>query len=384
MQQGTTTGEARPDPMLASPGTDMIVEPALAFSAAPPAPPPFEGPLVTWRRIDGLIGLSLVNFLLNVVTIGFYQFWAKADVRRRIWASVRVAGEPLSYSGTGRELLTGFLLAFAVVILPGVLLPIAVFALFGNDASGLVQAILYGVLTFLFGVAVWRAQRYRLNRTAWRGIGFDLEGSALRYGWTSFWTLLLVPLTLGLVIPWRSVRLQSILINGMRFGNAKFAFDGSSRPLYLRFLVLWLATIALVLIGLAALGGIAVQRISPTPGGLLTGILLLLGVIFAYSLMSSWYRSFQFNYFASRTTLGHARFKGTMTGGGLFWLTLTNYFLSLASLGILMPLVQARSARYIVRSLEISGAADIAGVAQIDAAKARGEGLAYALNFDAF
>ena len=68
---------------------------------------------LAWKQQSGLIGLSIVNFILRILTLGIYHFWGKTEVRRRIWSAVRLNGEPLEYTGTGKELFIGFLVATA-------------------------------------------------------------------------------------------------------------------------------------------------------------------------------------------------------------------------------------------------------------------------------
>ena len=82
----------------------------------------------------GLVGLSIVNFLLNLVTLGFYRFWAKTRVRRHIWSSVHVNGEPLEYTGTGKELFIGFLVIMLVLFLPLALISGFLQYYFGPDS----------------------------------------------------------------------------------------------------------------------------------------------------------------------------------------------------------------------------------------------------------
>jgi len=53
----------------------------------------------------------IVNILLNVITVGFYRFWDKTRIRNYIWSHLRFQGENFEYTGTGKELLFGFLIA---------------------------------------------------------------------------------------------------------------------------------------------------------------------------------------------------------------------------------------------------------------------------------
>ena len=208
---------------------------------------------LSWSPPTGLIWLSIVNTLLGVITLGIYHFWGRTEVRTRIWSAIRIDGEPLSYTGTGRELFIGFLIVFAVVLLLALIVPVLLVAAFGPSGAVAAQAVVFLVFTYLYGVAVYRALRYRLTRTKWRGIRGALVGNSHTYGVTSLWSALLIPITLGWIYPWRATRLQSMLVKDMRFGNRPFTFHENPGPLYGRFIVLWIGG---MLVGALYLGGI--------------------------------------------------------------------------------------------------------------------------------
>src|SRR5579862_7371292 len=91
-----------------------------ATAPHPSQPHPRGTPIrVSW---DGnpwhLTGLCFLNALLIIITVGIYWFWARSEYRRFMWKMVRVEDEPLEYTGTGRELLIGYLRLFLFVILP--------------------------------------------------------------------------------------------------------------------------------------------------------------------------------------------------------------------------------------------------------------------------
>ena len=66
---------------------------------------------------------------------------------------------------------------------------------------------LYLFLAAFGQFAAYRARRYRLTRTIWRGVRFWMTGSGWSYAWRSLlWGLLLVP-TLGFAYPWRMAAL---------------------------------------------------------------------------------------------------------------------------------------------------------------------------------
>lgn len=354
-----------------------------------------------WVQPMGLLALSAVNYVLRILTLGIYHFWGKTEVRKRIWSAVRVAGEPLEYTGTGRELFTGFLVVFGLLLLPVLLLSFGIVLAFGPQSPVVFvfQAVLYAVFFFLIGVATHRAQRYRLTRTRWRGIRGGMEGSAWSYGAMHFWTGLLIPLTLGWIIPWRSTRLQRALVSDMRFGNRAFRFDAGPGPLYLRYALLWVGTIAILILTTSVLSGIVLgdltkpadgPRLGMPHGSLSTAAIVMMAVVLAvaylaYAIVSAWYRASQINHFAAHTHYEGATFRADVSAGGLIWLAVTNVLLVILSLGLLAPVAQARAARYYVEHLAIDGEVPTAEIAQgADAGLTKGEGLAQVFDVDAF
>lgn len=351
---------------------------------------------LSWLHPAGLAGLSVVNFLLKVVTLGIYAFWAKTEVRKRIWSAVRFNGEPLTYTGTGKELFVGFLMVFGLVLLPTLAITLGVLLMFGPDSgfSNFFQAVVYLFFAFLWGIAIYRAQRYRLSRTVWRGIRGSLVGSDQSYAWAFFWTGLLIPLTLGWIIPWRAAKLQSMMVNDTWFGDRPFMFSADPKPLYKRFAMAWLAVAAIGSLASVLIGGVVGATIL-TPEldqgsnqKLLNALVILLTLAMAYllySIVSAWYRAHQTNYFAQHTFFEGANFRGTLTARGLIWIAVTNFLIMVASLGLLAPVVMARTARYQVENIAIDGSVPLASISQgADQGLQRGEGLAQAFDFDAF
>ncbi len=354
---------------------------------------------VEWRAMPGLIGLSFKIFLLRIITIGIYYFWGKTETRRRIWSAVHVEGQPLEYTGTGKELFLGFLIVFFLLMLPlfAILIGIQILAMqmFGPNSPlvGLSVLPVYPFLFYLFGVAQYRARRYRLSRTNWRGIRGAMAGSPWKYGWTYLWTLLPVLLTLGWLVPWRSTRLQKILTSDTRFGDEPLRFTAGAKPLYGRFAVLWFGVTVLYAGTLAVLYLLFSEKLmtaailkTPLP---LIDIVAIAAIIFLalvlYAVIAASYHSKQANHFANHTFIQQARFNLETRTGSLIRLIVGNTLISLLTLGILTPVVQARLARYFVERTSIDGQIDFNAIAQSQAALDRtGEGLAEAFDIDAF
>ena len=226
-------------------------------AATPDTPAPTPAPAVRftgdtrayWR-------LQLRGALLLAVTLGIYRFWFATDVRRFLWANTEVAGEPLEYTGTPTELLVGFLIAIAILV--PLNLVIAIAALGAGDLGALVSILALLLLFFLGQFAIYRARRYRLTRTVYRGVRCHQDGSALRYAVCAvFWWSLIV-LTLGLAYPFAQSRLERFKLRHTYFGDLKGAFEGSGVRLFLRGLPMWCLVIG-PLLGAAAYTALEVQ-----------------------------------------------------------------------------------------------------------------------------
>jgi uncharacterized membrane protein YjgN (DUF898 family) len=353
-------------------------------------------PRISWvHPAGGFLGLSILNSVLRILTLGVYHFWGKTEVRQRIWSAVRIDGEPLDYRGTGAELFRGFVIVFFVILLPMLAVGFAAVLFLSPESAGrwLYDIGFYTLPLALTGMGIHRARRYRLSRTRWRGIRAGLSGYSWRFAWTYLWTMLLVPLTLGWIVPWRTVRLQKALFDATRFGDKAFTFGGRAGPLYKRFWLVWLSSIVLTIGALAAIviiigvdmqsGMTRPRRLTGTTGAISVAIVFVAFLVFA--MIRAWYTTRVLNYFASQTQFQGTAFRLVAGVGSFVWLTASNYLIRVLSLGFLSPIAEARSMRYIVDRLSIDGPIAWNQIGQNrDALLTSGEGLAEAFNVDAF
>ena len=126
----------------------------------------FEGNWQDFARI------ALPNLLLTIVTLGVYRFWATTRERRYLWSRTRFVDENLEWAGTGMELFIGFVMVFVLFGIPYFGLSFVAQALVarGYESLGIaLSAVAALAIFYLLGVARFRALRYRLSRTRWRG-----------------------------------------------------------------------------------------------------------------------------------------------------------------------------------------------------------------------
>jgi uncharacterized membrane protein YjgN (DUF898 family) len=205
--------------------------PLLAASSKPPTL--FEG-----SRMP-LFWLLLRNLLLTIITVGIYRFWAKTRVRQFFWRHTKLLGDRLEYLGTGGELLVGFLVALVVLVPLGAIYSLLQFFSIGQTfwVSLTLDAVYYTLILFLIQIAIHRMRRYRLTRTAWRGVRFGLDGSSFKYALISFGYGILSLLTLWLGHPWLRVATMKYFFNHARFGTASLSLDCSGGWLFKRWIV---------------------------------------------------------------------------------------------------------------------------------------------------
>ncbi|MDO6584192.1 DUF898 family protein [Salipiger sp. 1_MG-2023] len=207
-----------------------------------------------------LFWLALRTSLLTLLTLGIYRFWAKTRIRRYTWSATRLDGTRFEYTGTGLEKFLGFLMAVVILaVYLGVLQLLLVW--FGMtifaDPETPEQAMLQGMglsvsalaVTPLVFFAQYRARRYRLARTRWRGIRCGMDKAAWGYAFRAmgYWALTLV--SLGALLPLMTFRLEKYMTERSWFGDARFEQHGSWTGMYRQMKHL-LIGLALVLGGL--------------------------------------------------------------------------------------------------------------------------------------
>ena len=152
------------------------------------------------------------------MTLGIYRFWLQTDVRRFLWTNTEIAGDNLEYIGTARELLLGFLIAIALAgAAQRDVLPRRARRRAGSDRLAGVLALF--VLALLGQFAVYRARRYRLTRTVYRGIRFHQTGSAWRYAVCAIFWWGMIGMTLGLAYPWAQASLERFKMRNTYYGD---------------------------------------------------------------------------------------------------------------------------------------------------------------------
>lgn len=298
--------------------------------------PSFEGKGLT------LLRLYAVSNLLALLTFGIYHFWGKAKIRKYLYSSIEFLGERFSFTGTGKELFTGW--SKAAIIFTLIMAVPNALSNFVHPAFAFIVIPIMFVLLPAVMVGAWR---YKLSRTFWHGASFSFTGTAKEYMLIHIKGTILSLVTFGLYSPYFHVQKESFWRTKSKYGTAPFNYYGKAEDIRKDFIKAWLLTM-------------------PTLG-----------------LCWFWYTAKVARYDWEHTSFGQARFNFDATGRELFNLIAGNFILIALTLGLAYPWAVVRGVRFMSKHLSMKGAVDFAMIAHApQSSKAVGEGLAGVLDID--
>lgn len=325
--------------------------------------------------------LHIMNLLMNIITLGVYSFWGKTRIRRYMTSHVSISGDRFEYTGTGKELLVGWLKAMVIF------LPLLI-------CMSIPGVNILGIFAFLaiFSVALYLALRYRLSRTKWRGIRFRLDGRIKEYFVLSLKRTFINIFTAGFKIPKSDILLWSYVANNMSYGDLKFSYKGDHtrlRKIHLITISIFIVSIVGGFGGFLASGVISgIERVekarsaqtSNVPSAsaeyedvqpvaqnefapkksemeaefVAAAIMLYLGLGIGF-ISRLWYKAELWKEKFRGLSLGNIRFKSDITGIGLAKLYIVNIAIIIVTLGLGKPIAAHRTLRYFATNMRIGG-----------------------------
>ena len=181
-----------------------------------------------------LFWLALKTGFFTILTLGFYRFWMKTRLRRWYWSAIRPGGHAMEYTGDPMEKLLGFFIAVVILTfyigIVNLLLMFISFSVFNSSVIGYLLSFA-GVIPIWF-YARYRARRYVLARTRWRGVRFGLEKGAWGYAIRALWYWFLTIITAGILWPRMTFLLEKYKTDRTFFGSARLVQGGRWQMLY--------------------------------------------------------------------------------------------------------------------------------------------------------
>lgn len=348
----------------------------------------------SWRDY---LPIAATNFLLILVTLGIYRFWAKARERRYLWSRTHFIDDTFEWTGTGKEMLIGFLIVLAVFVPLILILNLFVegMMLRGEWAAGIgLTLAIYAGLFYFFNVGRVRALRYRLSRTYWHGIRGGSDDSGWRYGATALWKGLIGVAPMGLLLPWTMANLWNERWRRMSFGPHPFEADAQFEPLMKRWVLIYIAPIIILPTVLVAAYAVIANAIdagsegAPEAAMLAALPFIILAVLLFYvsfAVLGMVFYAKLYRTFAAATSVAGIEFGFTARTWDWVKLILGHAALVIGTLGFGLLFISYRNHAFVVRHLEAYGLVDLDLLTQSETrAPGDAEGLAEAFDFGAF
>ena len=292
----------------------------------------------------------MVNLFLTVLTCGIFAAWAKVRSRRYLYAHTLLAGQPFDYMANPWFILKGNLIVGAGIVL------YLLADTFNPLYSGGVIFVFYLVLPFL----IYKSLRFNAVNSAYRNIRFRFYGN-LKESYSIYLLLpILIPLTLGMIVPYWIFRRKQYFFGNFSFGSTYNTFEGKVGLFYRTYAVAALMSVLFFSLGVAAVFGfIGLTEKMPAQTAAFSKVMALIPVI-SYAVIMVYFTLIQqyifgrlTNYCWQQTRAGDLQFQSRLETKKLLWIRLTNIFAIFASAGLLIPWARIRRIRYVLSSLAV-------------------------------
>jgi uncharacterized membrane protein YjgN (DUF898 family) len=340
----------------------------------------------------------IVNILLMIITLGLYYPWAKVRNNRYFYGNSELEGRSFEYHATGKRLFIGYLISMSVLILYIVIQSVS------PVGSGLV------LLAFLLGLPwiVWRSLQFNMRMTSFSNVRFGFDASLSQ----AYVNYLLIPIGLMLVLygipiamgflvgvsggsmslvvkvlmlvlgilffplvifvfAFLKKRNTNYALNAIRYGQGEFSTDVQTKPfaiilvkafgLAILLVILFLVLSALVAM-LTGAGDLfsqmagkmedpeAMEQIFSGGSAWVIGAAYL-GFIIISLFVFSFTHARQRQYIFENTKLDtDITFSSTLGAMPLAWVSVSNFFAIIFSLGFALPWAKVRAARLVLEN----------------------------------
>ena len=362
--------------------TETSFESADEVSAPDITQPSHKGLTVGFHGTGGgLFKIMFINWILTIFTLGIYYFWGKTKVRRYLWEQSSFAGDRFYYHGTGGELFKGAVI-FGLILTLFKASAYALGQVWGLEVQLYAEIGTSYLILFLLPVIMVGAFRYRLSRTAWRGIRLSFRGKRKSALWLYIKGYLLTILTLGLYWPYFTVQKQKFWKSKAYFGNQAFEYDGAGKDILKAFLLINLLFVASMALPFAL--PILMPGLSEGQANAEFALKWFLPVIWIPLIIGyMYYSAYLDRYNWSKTQFAGGTFKYDATGGQWLLLNITNLLLLAFTAFLALPFVIIRYRKFLAKHLTVHGNMQLSQIVQeAQKSSALGEGAADGFDMD--
>ncbi|MCY4532977.1 MAG: YjgN family protein [Gammaproteobacteria bacterium] len=286
----------------------------------------------------------IVNLLFTILTLGIYSAWAKVRTKKYFYGNTELAGDRFDYIASPIAILKGRLIAVALLL---------IYSLAGAFSSLL--GFVLGLTLFLcIPVIVVAALRFNANNSIWRGVRFGFDGSILQAYKPYFLWLLFALVTLGLGYPHARYKINQYNINHHRFGQAHSYSTATSGGFYLIALICVGAFFATFILYFCVMFiyGLLSTAIGMNGQGFLPAISIAIFML-VYIAIILLYQALYFRLVFNNIEVVENRLRNNISLYVYVMILLTNFLLTLVTLGIYHPWAAVRRVRYLQSNLWI-------------------------------
>ncbi len=302
-----------------------------------------------------------VSLCLSLATLGVYSAWGKVRKRRYLYAHTRLDGSGFDYRASPRAILKGR--AIALALFGGL-------ALAGHFVPTM-QLVLFALLVLLAPWIVVASSRFNARNTAFRNVAFAFDGTVREAAKVLLGFGAIAIVTAGVAWPWFRMRRARFIVEHHRFGATPFRAELEAGGFVVAYLLALLMLVGTVVLSMVVLGfaSAAVTAGATAPPAFVV-FTPLMAVYTAYLVAFAYLRARVGNLTLDGTIVGALRGRSRLRARDLVWLYLSNVVAVLATLGLAVPWVTIRMARYRARKLALVGGASLASFAAAGGASA--------------
>lgn len=283
-------------------------------------------------------GIWIVNLILTIVTLGIYSAWAKVKRETYFKNNTKIFDMGFGYHATGGQIFKGRLIAFIVLML--IIIMSYIQPLFDIVVASIFIALLPWILN--------SSLRFSARMTSFRNIRFNWHGTY----WKTMWFLVIAPLvgllTLGLLTPLISRYYYSYFASSHSYGTTRFSAKPKVSQFYLAFLLICI--ISIIVLGCVAFTILTISAELSGTGMFVGSSQIILAVIlygFIFSMVFIYSMLCRNLMMKSLTLENILTFDSQINPLKFFWISLSNLFLNLLSLGLLLPWTKVRMYKYL-------------------------------------
>lgn len=293
-----------------------------------------------------------VSLCLSLLTLGVYSAWGKVRKRRYLYAHTRLDGSGFDYHAAPVAILKGRVIALL---------------LFGGLAfSGhfllSVQIAFIVLLVLLTPWIVVASSRFNARNSTFRNVAFAFDGTLREAAIVLLGFGAVVIASLGLAYPWFRMRRARFIVERHRFGATSFKSDIVAGGFIVAYLMGALMMIGAAVLSVAVMGGVfaltAATGDAKHPSTVLAFVPMF-AIYAAYLAVFAYLRARTGNLTLNSAIVGPLRCRSTLRARDLTWLYMSNIIAVFATLGLAVPWVTIRMARYRAAQLCLVGSASL-------------------------